>query len=135
MITDYRLCNYAYCKGKRMHDQEICEVIKVSVKNEITIQGMLSGSIFRRKQLIPVKITGHWLENLGMVYERHGFVKNLEYQVPTYLVLEEVTPEYFELFLQSQQFRLALDPVQYVHQLQNLFFGLTGRQLRLPQLE
>lgn len=135
MLTEYRLCNYAYTKARGMLHQEIFDVIKVSIKNEVTIQGVMSGKIYRRKELIPIKITIHWLENLGLLKDGHHFIKDLEFQVPTYLVLEEVTPEYFELSLKNTNHRIILDPVKYIHQVQNLYFGLTTKQLRLPQLE
>jgi hypothetical protein len=135
MLTDFRLCNYAYSRTRSMIHPEIFDVIKVSVKNEVTIQGVMSGKIFRRKELIPIKITAPWLENLGLIQKGNQFIKDLEYQTSTYLVVEEITPEYFDLHLKNSTHRITLDPVQYIHQLQNLYFGLTTKQLRLPQLE
>ena len=74
------------------------------------------------KAVIPIKLTTEWLYNIGMPEE--GSTRNLLF--------------YFGLFLERQNNRLYIvssqdkedkKEVEFVHQAQNVYFILTGKEL------
>jgi hypothetical protein len=74
----------------------------------------------------PIPLTEEWLLKLGFIRKNgYGFIKkdlfgNLFYSVET--------KEHF--MFQYHELRIKID---YVHQLQNLYFALTGEELTIKQ--
>lgn len=76
----------------------------------------------------PIPLTSEWLE-------RCGFVKDI--------LFENQSPTYFlgDFFIDSSTFQptdagfpIAKYKIQYLHQLQNLYFALTGEELTITSL-
>ena len=124
--SELRIGNKAFYKEKVV---EIASVsgIKYSFGNQdITIStsdnSLLSVDIL---QLQPIHLTPELLEKCGLVYDGEYFtIKN------SYLELKPIEDGKFQLTINSAEYE-AKSIVEYLHQLQNLYFALTGRELEI----
>lgn len=78
------------------------------------------------ENITPITITEEWLLKAGFEYLDYGYFKrhtesqtNLDWNLETGLYLVNDNGEELKEF----------DHIQYVHQLQNLYFALTGKEL------
>jgi hypothetical protein len=132
MLAEYRLCNYVYWLNKNILDPEIFEVTKISVHNEITIHGVMSGKYLDDIGIVAIPLTALWLENLGFNREDGKWKKALDSSVIAFLKANKGKDKEYEMHICSLQHSVSIDSLHFVHQLQNLYFGLTRKQLRLP---
>lgn len=116
--------------NKVLYKKEIVEIasvsgIKYSFGNQdITIclsdSSLLSVDI---SQLSPIPLTPELLEKCGLVYDGEYFaIKN------SYFELTPTEDGKFQLTINSAEYETKLI-VEYLHQLQNLYFALTGEEL------
>lgn len=87
-----------------------------------------SGKFYNEWQAEPIKINGMWLEKFGFKLE----VIN-EDERPVYILNMD---EYFYIDFDTLQpmdagYPIAKVKIEYVHQLQNLYFDLTGQELTI----
>lgn len=92
--------------------------------NDITIDARIIGDRFQ-----GIELTEEWLNNFGF---------DIEWTIGGYLKWEKQMPyeEKFKLLdrrLPHPQYHEPKATIQYVHQLQNLFFALTGTELELKK--
>lgn len=77
----------------------------------------------------PIPLTEDWLLNLGFEYKffEEGETKS------EYFFHKDLFPEYYVYYLPYFNMSIYIGDVtiQYVHQLQNLYFALTGEELKL----
>ena len=98
---------------------------------EIEISGVVGDTTeygkFTNKNLIrPIELSGKWLSRIGFKKDENGDYINKQKQ---YLDLSEVHNG-FNLWIDGELIQDV--KVKYVHQLQNLYFALTGEELK-PQ--
>jgi len=88
----------------------------------------------------PIEIDENWLENFGfhyapdtLIYGKSGWFKKIEYQDdPTYFFFNNHLQG--SIFLSSEKssaLHFIDSQMIYVHQLQNLYFSLTGKELTI----
>lgn len=82
----------------------------------------------------PVPLTKEWIEKTSFIKDGENYWFGWETH---YLELMIVTDIWYPLIAQVPEFssedeqRVCLNAIQYVHELQNLFFTLTGVELQL----
>ena len=132
-VRDLRIGNYIKTKEDKFHFYEILQINRGS----ICIEDAISDE-FESVDIIdvePIKISKEWLQKLGFIF----IIRNMwELKIDFYTKLQfyENQDDYVTLFIQNynngeriSDTHLALKKVKYIHQLQNLFFDLTGRDL------
>lgn len=132
-VRDLRIGNYIKTKEDDFHFHEILQINKGS----ICIEDAVSDE-FVCVDIIdvePIKISKDWLEKLGFIF----IIRNMwELKIDFYTKLQfyENQDEYITLFVQNynngeriSDTHLAIKNAKYIHQVQNLFFDLTGRDL------
>lgn len=135
--------------GNFLHDNEIVSVLEIFKGSydqyEIRFSAKdASGQPYTPSALVekcnPVPLTSEWLERFG--FEKHEDLPP-SYKIPNIdgwpIFVEGVLIDYVDGKIQSQamcfsvqvQMEYEIAKVQYVHQLQNLYFALTGQELEL----
>lgn len=95
----------------------------------------ISGSIIKYKHIAPIELNEDWLLKFG--FEKKQIREELKNKLGDYAFsLSGVS--FFTLIQDSDGFMLSkfetyIITVKYVHQLQNLFFALTGEELTIKE--
>lgn len=85
---------------------------------------------FSYKEILPIPITPQWIENFGfnltisnkgLGYKQHGF-KMCGFDIMFYMEYNAKP----DCYLENKNIN-----IYYIHELQNLFFALTGKELEL----
>lgn len=122
--ADYSLCS-RYVKITGWGPKKICHY-----ESKGTIGGILHSGL-TCEDLYPIPITEQWLKDFGFEEREHSlFVKRIE---------EEALIPWVEAAIAGQDgvwvfaFRhtMIVKDLKHVHSLQNLFFSLTGTELKL----
>jgi len=135
--TDLRIGNWVALKEQtKIHLHQDCE-IWADFENKVTIiEGGEGGMVhlwvdnqhveFEYHEIEPIPLTEEWLIKFG--FENYGFLF-LRYSIENILVvdLEDFTSGINE----HDVFWLLNKDMLYVHQLQNLYFALTGKELTI----
>jgi hypothetical protein len=74
----------------------------------------------------PIPLTAEWLERFGFVYGPFNYVRRGEKDQRNQFTIDRNGDGFVFLIKESKKI-----PVVYVHQLQNLYFSLTGTELSL----
>lgn len=113
---ELRIGNLVYC-GDEMY---------VSTKPEAVTADALYAADYLKNGLffMPIPITPQWLERLGFVCHAIG-----------YYHIGDTFLSYSNTGLHEYQFRGCPAILKHIHQLQNLFFALTGTELTIKQPE
>lgn len=80
--------------------------------------------------LEPIPLTEEWLIKFGFYYNKSFEHYQLVYDNGSVLIIEKSIRAWIWKFNKVQSIKL-----QHVHQLQNLYFALTGEELKLNQDE
>lgn len=116
---ELRIGNYIYCKGG---------IIKVTLIGYYGVQSSINGTTINAKfntpDLEPIPLTEQWLLDFG--FERDVYCNELDlaYFSKGNISFTDVLPTHIELV------DYELSPCDYVHHLQNLYFALTGEELK-----
>lgn len=101
------------------------KVIEITLAQNVTVtantfSGMLS---LRKQDIIPIPLTEDWFIKFGFENKSIYFVKDGEYRftLAENKVYVQVGPDELGCFIRT---------IQYVHELQNLYFALTGTELK-----
>jgi hypothetical protein len=85
--------------------------------NYMTIRDVYGRSVTDKVKFEPIPLTEEWLFKFGFVYlNEHGWIKN---NVFDFLLNSSFELDWYENA-----------PCKHVHQLQNLYFALTGEELK-----
>jgi len=76
-----------------------------------------------------IKLTEHWLERFGFEKEAGSFMGLQICNSWTFIYWSE----YHGLELSVNEYGVKFTNIKYVHQLQNLFYSLTGKELELTK--
>jgi hypothetical protein len=106
-------------------EDDLDERKKWSEVSEIDAVDILHLTKFKDKNYKPIPLTEEWLLKFGFVKQRHEYIKG-DYCLTlitdtTSWLLAENTNVFFYIGTN----------LDYVHQLQNLYFALTGQELTL----
>ena len=118
--NELRLNNYLYFLGN-----------VVQVKG---IDGSLSREYIQTEDYIPSKIIHfkgipldeQWLENFGFKYDQITYYKDS-------ILCAWVKSEFVVWYRSFGESGKILNKIKYVHQLQNLYFSLTGSELKIKE--
>ena len=84
------------------------------------------------KDYKPIPLTEEWLLKLGFSSNKHGYVFNM-FRIKKYVT--GFFYGYIPIFLDDIDEDIDDVEIKYVHQLQNLYFALTGEELKLKDNE
>jgi hypothetical protein len=131
MKYQYHLCNYVNCKDSKRLFPEIYNIVAISSDHQISLQNVLSGITYTNKLPKGIPISEFWLESLGFVLVNGLWQKTLEITAIAFLKLKFLDKGHCHPQVCNGDDHVDLDSIQYIHQLQNLHFGLTKKQLTL----
>jgi hypothetical protein len=122
-VTDVRIGNYLTGQDGHLEDQI---VISISGNRIVTQPVGIPGSVSTEpiskvdghSSAKPIVITSEWIERLGF--------KNSKLVINTCI---DLFHREGMLFLVVEACYTVLQHIQYVHQLQNLYFSMTGKEL------
>jgi hypothetical protein len=111
--------------GNKFHDPDGDDTVVVDID---TFKAIERGSTHYH----PILLTPEWLERFGFTEGRIKYSYILEMLVKPYeTATQGVFPgEWQVLLIDSVPYRMG-KPIKYVHQLQNLYFALTGEDLQI----
>lgn len=84
------------------------------------------------QDLSPIPLSPEWLERLGFLNIAGSFRKDGLYKMEFVFYVKEGILRYQT---KGSGFSIELEHIQYVHQLQNLYFAFTGEELTLTTPE
>ena len=97
------------------------DVIQIDMIDLNGVVGMQGGGLIANDQIEPIPITEEWLGILGFNHNHDLFVRGLIMRyIFSYQIIELIRYE-----------RLIDFKIEFVHELQNLYFALTGEELEL----
>ncbi len=83
----------------------------------------------KTEECIPIPLTEEWLL-------RFGFEKEGVYYSNSHLEISEIiSKKGYDAYCTDMDFSIFMTELKYVHQLQNLYFALTGEELKLKENE
>lgn len=135
-ITELRLGNYIIDKIDDDCTIE-CEVIEISKNGTVKIKDSQDDYTNKINQIAPILLTEDWLINFGFKKDDNGNYW-IPIEIETWLQLT-VIDMFYPMICQAGELShekenyVSLNGIQYVHQLQNLFFAITGKELELTQ--
>lgn len=77
----------------------------------------------------PIPLTEELLLKIGFTNEYHGFCNDIELSYGRYLYNDGVNDDKLFVSINAAEYSLSNIPVEYLHQLQNVYFTLTGKEL------
>ena len=120
--NELRLGNYVmihdYAKGNR---QQVVEEL-----------GVCQVNLLHNEYCTPIPITKEWLLNFG--FER---VRDTSLYTKQTIEIDGTFEDYMEYNLEFKQVNLSYEmcsiPLQYVHELQNIYFALSKKELTIKE--
>lgn len=113
------VCENALVESEAWHQQ----VIGIGIKDEDDIL-VANGDIYKAKELHPIPLDENWLKKYSFEHFDNGAFA-LEGSIYTV----EYIRNHWHLLYRSNH--VIAQPFKYVHELQNLFFALTGTELEM----
>jgi hypothetical protein len=114
-------------------------VAAVEIRETKVIVNDNDWSCLKYDELSPISVTEEWLRKLGLVEDKY-YRKNYVIQTGNEYFsvhFQEDNEEYYRGWIvnndQSDALCHRIAKVEFVHQLQNLFFALTGEELTIKQ--
>lgn len=109
----------------------------VKSKKDDWITSVQIGTIANCKNYKPINLNEEWLEKFGFVkaetYFKDWQIGGLEL-IFVFDYYHPIIHQYAELSSEEDQV-IGVSRIEYVHQLQNLFFALTGEELTVKELK
>lgn len=105
-VGDIKVVRFIACLDE-IHNCSIEEIQPIPITED-----WLKRIGFKKSNAFWIDLTTHYLELIGPVHN---------YYYPVYAEIGELSSE--------PEQRVSLNRIQYVHQLQNLYFALTGEEL------
>ena len=119
--TELRISNIVNCNDKRHHEPYI-------VVESITSECInVDFRPYNLNELEPIPLTEDWLLKLGFVKRadcEFDFWKNSMWKLKEYK-----NKKYYQLYHCSDEVDCTM--IKFVHQIQNLFYSLTGEELKI----
>jgi hypothetical protein len=134
MKSKYQLCNYVYSEDRNKLIPELFNIVSISNDKSVSLQSVITGKIYTDKIPMGIPITENWLENLGFIKVELVWKKSLDITAIAFIKIKMLVLGNFHPQICNTEDDVDLDSIVYIHQLQNLYFGLTHKELRLPDL-
>jgi len=84
------------------------------------------------KNCSPIPLTEEWLLRMGAKRNRDGWYLSADYMLYNPLThLDVRSSEYYALMYNDKI--ITTRPIQYIHQLQNLYYSLTNQELEIKE--
>ena len=108
--------------------------------NAVDAEDILDISDGRGEDLGPIPLTEEWLIKFGFIKNHKAFVtyeRVLDYNTSLTLFKDHEDGVYSMVVILTQQLdeedyqEIVLENTSFVHQLQNLYFALTGKELKI----
>jgi len=113
--NELRIGNLVYLNDK----QKVWEILDGHEIDEIN----------ENKTVEPINLIEEWLLKFGFIKNQNVFWISIS-SIKAEIHIEQYSKE-FVTIVRSDFSELILCPVKYVHQLQNLYFALTGKELEV----
>lgn len=81
--------------------------------------------------IAPIPLTEELLLESGFTNEYDGFYNGIELSYGRYLYNDEVNDNKLFMSINCAEYPLSNIPIEYLHQLQNLYFTLTQKELEV----
>ena len=120
-INDIRIGNYTKTLSKSSKGIKGKMILVITVQHLVQIE---SGNL----EIFPIDLVDAWLPRFGFSHSEGVFHS---YHLSPGYVVHEAAGWYF----MKKSFRMNKHPIRYLHQFQNLFYGLTGEELVIRNLE
>jgi len=120
--------------GNFIEDIHYPELILFTEVDLELFAGLRDGTIIE-SDLQPIPLTKKWLLNFGFEENPISFKKKLDNSTTfkTSICNDKGLGEYYGLLRQENDIVIIPQRIFHVHQLQNLYFTLTGQELQLKQ--
>lgn len=110
------------------HMGEVVEIDAIDSDGCFNILADISGNIASRDDIAdPIPLTDEWMERLGFEFLHNGKPRRWCHSETRWFDLSQFGSGEEMAYLNMP----SAMPVQFVHQLQNLFFALTGEELTI----
>ena len=120
VINDLRIGNYTKTFTRFSKGIKGKKILVITVKQLLEIE---SGTL----EVFPIELVDVWLPRFGFSHNEHAF--HNYHPSPGYVVHE---PNGW--FIMKGSTRMNEHPILYVHQFQNLYYGLTGEEFVIKNL-
>lgn len=109
------------------------QINSISIGESCSYVSTFKSGIVSQEQIKPIQLTEKILINSGFEKDYYGFLGDIELSYGEYLFSLCVNSTRKSLFLSinSAEYALSNIPVNYLHQLQNIYFDLTGKKLKV----
>lgn len=130
-VKELRIGNYVHDDFKEVHkvEQLSSDQYKNWIKEPNIVLSKINGlkGFYQSDEVFPIELTEEWLLKLGFEKKaEHNFRLN----VFARSIIHAYTHGKVEIELGNRSgYSFGYPQVQYVHQLQNLYFALTGEEL------
>ena len=127
--SELRLGNYL--KYKKGH---LCKVVSIPTNNIIDVKGLKDSYIngtYNTRDLQPIPLTAEWLLKFGFTEFYHKGLKG--YISDKFELLYNLDSHQMYSYNEADGSIWNLTRCKHVHQLQNLYFALTGEGLTIKQ--
>lgn len=121
--NELRIGNYLYPFKDQAH--KVVGIVGNLIGLEFEFNMVIQDDI---KNIEPIPLTEEWLIKFGFRPNKHGYIFD------TFRVKNLVTGffyGYIPVFLDGEEEDIEDVQIKYVHQLQNLYFALTGKELTI----
>jgi len=126
-VRDLRIGNYIKIYGDKFHFQEVLQINRGSIGIEDD-----EFECVEINEVNPIPITEKWLTSLGFKFViRNMYMLRLNNEIQ--LQFYENQDEFIVIAIgqyDSALIHTDLKKIKYIHQLQNLYFALTGEELK-----
>ena len=100
------------------------------IKDGISIENHREWEIFDKEFYVPIPITKIWLSKIGLQYDGNVFFFVTKNGLCVYLVNYDV---HWCAQVEINGSDIILVEINNIHQLQNLYFALTGEELEIKE--
>jgi hypothetical protein len=119
--NELRIGNYVY--------DDSGEIVQVEQINSDKIHKWITvskGGLIYSSNIYPIPLTKEWFLKLGLLPVWYGYedIEHREFEIST------ENEGVYRLSVNSNEYVIG-EPIEFVHQLQNLYFALTGEELEI----
>lgn len=117
-----------------LHDDKICEVCAIYSNGMMDISTIDSYIVKERNNILiePIPITEELLLKCGFTKEYYGFSCDIvELSYGRFLCNDDTDKDNLFLSINNAEYTISGVSLKYLHQLQNMYFYLTGNELEV----
>lgn len=128
-VNDLRVGNFIYSDIVNEVGEDSAELIKVDADLIWNLERSYTG---RSQDIFGIPLNEEWLNKFGFYRENEGFdIWKHKYFGPFRILLENIIDHWQVGYSGGRVFRR----IKYVHELQNIYFALTGFELEIQLID